>query len=91
MQHLGMMAGMPDPMPTRLLTRFAWLRADHDGLWYPTVSAGASIRAGQDLGRITDPFGATLQEVIAPQDGVTLFAVTSLAINHNDPLYGIGA
>jgi uncharacterized protein len=91
MQYLGMLAGTPDPMPTRLLTQFAWLRSDHDGLWHPSVGAGESVRASQGLGRITDPFGATLQDVTSPQDGVTLFAVTSLAINHNDPLYGIGA
>ena len=91
MQHLGMLEGMPEPLPTRLLTEFAWLRAAHDGLWYPTVAAGEMVREGQNLGRITDPFGTTLQEVAAPQDGVTLFAVTSLAINNNDPLYGIGA
>lgn len=91
MQHLGMLEGTPEPMPTRLLTQFAWLRSEHDGLWYPSLGAGEMVRAGQDLGRITDPFGATLQEVSAPQDGVTLFAVTSLAINRGDPLYGIGA
>jgi uncharacterized protein len=91
MQHLGMLKGAPEPMPTRLLTQFAWLRAEQDGLWYPSLGAGETVRAGQDLGRIADPFGVTLQEIAAPQDGVTLFAVTSLAINHGDPLYGIGA
>ena len=91
MQHLDMLEGTPEPMPTRLLTEFAWLQAAHDGLWYPSVAAGEMVQAGQDLGRITDPFGTVLQEVVAPQDGVTLFAVTSLAINNGDPLYGIGA
>lgn len=91
MQHLGMVEGRPAPMPTRLLTQFAWLRADHDGLWHPTLGAGEPVQAGQDLGRITDAFGTTVQQITAPQSGVTLFAVTSLAINHGDPLYGIGA
>jgi uncharacterized protein len=91
MQHLDMLEGTPESMPTRSLTQFAWLRAAHDGLWYPTISAGVMVSAGQDLGRITDPFGTVLQEVVAPQAGVTLFVVTSLAINNNDPLYGIGA
>ena len=91
MQHLGMLDGTPEPMPTRLLTQFAWLRADHDGLWHPTLGAGENVQAGQDLGRITDAFGTTVQQITAPQAGVTLFAVTSLAINHGDPLCGIGA
>lgn len=91
MQHLGMLAGSPEPKPTQRLSQFAWLRSEHDGLWYPSVGAGAKVMAGQDLGRITDPFGQVLQPVTAPIAGVTLFAVTSLAINNGDPLYGIGA
>ncbi len=91
MQHLGMLEGKPEPKPTRQLTEFAWLRSEHDGLWYPSVGAGVQVAAGQDIGRITDPFGQVLQSVTAPIAGVTLFAVTSLAINNGDPLYGIGA
>ncbi len=91
MQFMGMLPGAPEPLPTRLLTQFAWLRADHDGLWHPAVGAGETVQAGQDLGRITDAFGSSVQQISAPQAGVTLFAVTSLAINRNDPLYGIGA
>lgn len=91
MQHLGMLAGTPEPKPTQQLSQFAWLRCEQDGLWYPRVGAGVQVAAGQDLGRITDPFGQVLQPVTAPIAGVTLFAVTSLAINSGDPLYGIGA
>ncbi|MER3555849.1 MAG: hypothetical protein C4331_16310 [Meiothermus sp.] len=55
------------------------------------VTAGARVHPGQDTGYITDPFGKVLQPVVAPIAGVVLFAVTSLAINRGDPLYGIGA
>ncbi|GEM88107.1 succinylglutamate desuccinylase/aspartoacylase family protein [Meiothermus granaticius] len=91
MQHLGMLEGPLEPKPTRLLHEFAWLRSEHEGLWYPKVGAGAQVQAGQDLGRITDPFGKVLQTVNAPLAGTVLFVVSSLAINPGDPLYGIGA
>jgi hypothetical protein len=91
MGHLGMLAVQPQPRPTRQLTQLAWLRAEHDGLWYPGVGAGVQVKAGQAIGHITDPFGGVLQPVVSPIEGLTLFAVTSMAINSGDPLYGIGA
>ncbi|MBF6596109.1 MAG: succinylglutamate desuccinylase/aspartoacylase family protein [Thermaceae bacterium] len=91
MQHLGMLAGKPEPKPTRQLGEFAWLRSEHDGLWYPKVAAGQQVQPGQDIGHIATPFGKVLQPVTAPIAGIVLFAVTSLAINVGDPLYGIGA
>lgn len=91
MQHLGMLAGRPEPKPTRQLSEFAWLRSEHDGLWYPKVAAGQPVQPGQDIGHIATPFGKVLQPVTAPIAGMVLFAVTSLAINVGDPLYGIGA
>lgn len=91
MQHLGMLEGKLEPKPTQQLTQFAWLRSEHDGLWYPKVKAGEKVQARQDIGHIADPFGNALQPVAAPIAGTVLFAVTSLAINVGDPLYGIGA
>lgn len=90
MQHLGMIKGTPDQIATQQLTEFAWLRAESEGLWYPTERLG-KVTKGQALGQITDPFGKVLQTVVSPLDGVILFSVTSLAINVDDPLYGIGA
>lgn len=91
MQHLGMLEGQPEPKPTRELTQFAWLRSEHEGLWYPKVDAGEAVQAGQDLGCVRDPFSNPLQPVTAPLAGTVLFVVSSLAINPGDPLYGIGA
>ena len=90
MQHLGILEGKPEKIDTTELTEFAWLRAEAEGLWYPTERLG-KVTKGQALGQITDPFGKVLQAVDSPLDGVILFSVTSLAINVGDPLYGIGA
>jgi predicted deacylase len=91
MRHLGMLAGpAPEPVQTRVLERFLWLRSEHEGYFYPTVDVGQAVQAGQEIGRVTDFLGKVLQPVIAPADGRVLFLVTSLAINVNDPLLAVG-
>jgi predicted deacylase len=74
-----------------LLEKFAWLRSDHDGFWYPAVPVGATVAMGQDLGCVRDWEGGELQRAIAPASGRVLFIVSSLAINRQDPLLAVGA
>jgi len=89
---LGLLAG-PEPVAgdCTLLDRFLWLRSERAGFWYPATAVGEEVRAGQELGRITDYEGHVLQTAISPADGAVLFLVTSLAINPNDPLLAVGA
>lgn len=92
MRHLGMLeAPAPDPVPTKVLDKFLWLRSEHDGYYYPTVEVGETVREGQRIGSITDFEGNLLQAVEAPADGRVLFLVSSLAINKVDPLLAVGA
>jgi uncharacterized protein len=91
MQHLRMLEGVPEVVPTRLLTEFAWYRAESAGFWYPYFTAGDNVKSGQKIGHINSLIGETVQEVVSSIDGIVLFSVSSLAINENDPLYGIGA
>lgn len=92
MRHLAMIpGGAPEPLPSTLLERFLWLRSQHEGFWYPGVAVGEEVRAGQELGRVTDYEGRVLQQAISPADGHVLFIVSSLAINETDPLLAVGA
>lgn len=92
LRHLGMVeGGEPEPVPTTLLTRFLWLRSEHDGCWYPDIAVGAPVAAGQRLGAVRDFEGQVLQEALSPADGRVLFIVSSLAINAGDPLLAVGA
>ena len=72
-----------------VLAGWSWLRSDVDGLFYPTVQVGDHVEKGQDLGRVADIFGSTLQTMEAPVSGEILFLVTSLAMNTGDPLMAI--
>lgn len=92
MRHLDMIPGGPPPAaPFTLLDRFLWLRSEHDGFWYPAVAVNDAVRKGQDLGSVMDWEGRVLQRAVSPADGRVLFIVSSLAINHDDPLLAVGA
>lgn len=92
MRHLKMIPGSaPETVPTTLLERFLWLRSEHEGFWYPATAVNERVKAGQNLGVIKDYEGRVLQTAVSPADGVVLFLVSSLAINHNDPLLAVGA
>jgi predicted deacylase len=92
MLYLKMIPGSaPEPTPVTLLEQFFWLRSDHEGFWYPQVSVGESVRAGQELGCIKDWEGNVLQTGLSPGEGIVLFIVSSLAIHKNDPLFAVGA
>lgn len=87
--HLEMTASVPSVAEPKRFDGWSWLRSEHTGVYYPTAKVGEQVTAGQDLGRVADVFGNTLQSIQAPQNGVVLFLVTSLAINSGDPLLAI--
>jgi predicted deacylase len=84
-------AGDPPAPATRRLDSDIWLRSDVAGFWHVAVRPGDTVRAGQPLGEVQDPFGVVLQAVTAPADGTVLFIVSSLAMNAGDPLLAIVA
>jgi predicted deacylase len=91
MRYLNMIHGSaPEPTPSTLLEKFLWVRSDHEGFWYPQVSVGETVRAGQELGCIKDWEGNVLQTGLSPDKGTVLFIVSSLAIHENDPLFAVG-
>lgn len=92
LRHFQMIPGRASEAKSyTLLEQFLWLRSEHEGFWYPAVPVNEPVKAGQDLGSVTDYEGRVLQRAISPADGRVLFIVTSLAINNNDPLLAVGA
>lgn len=73
-----------------MVDHMAGLNAAHTGCWYPCVKKGESVKKGQKLGEIRDYFGKVLGEYFAPQDGVMMYVISSLAINVGDPIVALG-
>ena len=68
-----------------------WMNAESGDMWYPEVTCGDEVAAGQRVGQITRLSGEVTQEVVAPVRGRVMFLVTSLAINPGSPLLAIGS
>jgi hypothetical protein len=53
--------------------------SDRPGLWFPEVAPGTAVTEGTRLGRLEDPFGDIVQEILAPVPGVLIYGLSSLA------------
>lgn len=91
--HAGVLPPLTGQMApaTQLVESMVWMRSSHDGLFYPAVAVGDTVKQGQNLGRVADFLGQTAETLVAPASGVVLFLVTTLAMNNGDPLLAIGA
>lgn len=92
LQSLGVLPGGPvETVGQRFYERFAWMRAEVDGLFYPAVTVGDTVKEGQLVGSIADVFGTERQRLEAVAGGEVAFLVTSLAMNRGDPILAVAA
>ena len=76
---------------TTILTKFEWLYAKHEGIWYPKAAPGDLVKKAQEIGTIGDLFGDTLEKIISPVNGVILFLTINPSMLEKGLLMGIGA
>ena len=89
---LGMRAAGPEPVAHPLwIERGEVLTSRHTGIWYPAVERGQTVAEGTIIGRVTDFFGKTLQEIRAPFAGEVLYVVGTPAMNEGEPVGFIGS
>lgn len=92
LRHLKMRAAGATPLEHPVwLARNEVLTSGATGTWHPAVAKGDLVSKGMLVGRITDFWGATLQEVPAPFDGVVLYVVGTPPTTKGEPLAGIAA
>jgi uncharacterized protein len=60
--------------------------SERPGLWFPEVAPGTAVTEGTRLGRLEDPFGDLVQEILAPVPGVLIYGLSSLAAVEGDLL-----
>ena len=89
---LGMRPTGPDPVANPVwLERSEVLTSRHTGIWYPVVERGQTVAEGTIIGRVTDFFGKTLQEIRSPFAGEVLYVVGTPAMNEGEPVGFIGS
>jgi predicted deacylase len=89
LRYLGMWEGEPEARceeQTVMTGRFV-VTARHGGLFYPQVQPGDKVRDGDVLGEIRDPFGATVEQVRAPANGVVWVLFPSRVVHSGSLLY----
>ena len=91
MRHLGMLDGAVTkyPEPT-VIMQFTWLYSPVEGVWYPSVKRGSTVKANQVVGKVCSLFGDQLAEITSPHDGTVLFVTSSPAMKEEGILIAIG-
>ena len=88
---LGMRTIGPDPLEHAVwIDRSDVLTSRFTGIWYPAVERGHTVAQGTVIGRVTDFFGKTLEEIRAPFGGEVLYVVGTPAMNEGEPVAFIG-
>jgi predicted deacylase len=77
--------GQALPRPP-LFEEGAQVRCERGGLWFPEVAVGSLVAEGTRLGRLEDPFGDEVQDILAPEAGVLTYGLGSLAASPGDLL-----
>ncbi len=52
-----------------------------DGIWYPKLSAGATVKKGDVVGTVTDFAGKALEVIAAPEEGMVLYMLSAPPVN----------
>lgn len=58
-----------------------WVRAHHGGIMETLVEAGDLVYEGESIAKVANPFGRTVDEVVAPFDGIVV-GITVLPLVH---------
>jgi predicted deacylase len=69
MKYLEMIEGKVPKNEEQFIYKSARVRSNYDGLFWPKVKFGATVKQGQVLGEVKDLYGDVLETLYAPSDG----------------------
>jgi predicted deacylase len=83
----GILAAEEGPRPhLPIFEDAAGVLSERPGLWFPEIAVGTFVTQGTRLGRLEDPFGDEVQEILAPVAGILIYGLSSLAAAEGDLL-----
>jgi predicted deacylase len=90
LHHLQMI-NSPQPSPhTLILKESEWTRGKASGIFFSTVKLGESIKKGQLIANISDPYGQVIVPVKANSNGYVIGLNNNPVVNVGDALIHIG-
>jgi hypothetical protein len=78
-----------EPAPL-IIRSSSWERAPVSGVLRATAELGSLVKAGEQLGVISDPFGENEMAVKSPDSGIVVGRITLPVVNEGDALFHIG-
>lgn len=73
MLHFGMVDGRPETPPEYKAVTGTFAYSSHGGFFRPDVAVGATVKAGDPVGRIISHWGDVVELFNAPKDGMVLW------------------
>lgn len=93
LDHLNMLGtSFRSELPSQPMVRItnsSWVRAQYSGLFHNFVANGTYVKEGEELGKITDPYGLVEEPVLAPNDGYILCQNQAAIVFQGDAVYHI--
>lgn len=91
LDQLGMYTSQLD-QPKKLVKydNQAYLKVTVSGIFYSNLKAGDTVTKGQLVGQITNVFGETTKEIVAPESGTILYKIGTPPVNKGETLMCIG-
>ncbi len=91
LRRLGMLPpSKKEPKPATVLRSTSWVRAEQSGILRAAVRLGAAVQKDEVLGIISDPFGETEAQVVAPLSGVLIGRINLPLVYGGEALFHIG-
>ena len=79
----------PSRRQSHVCSSSTWLRAPVGGLLRTFRAEGETVKQGDALATVSDPFGKTEEDIIAPHDGILIGRAILPVVNEGDALFHI--
>jgi predicted deacylase len=72
-----------------LVRRFRWVRSTTGGLLHSLIEGGASVKKGEVIAHVTDPFGSSVESITSPVTGYVIGLATTPLVRPGDPIANV--
>jgi predicted deacylase len=91
MRFLRMLPGEPAPVRNPVwIAGAVTVPSEHAGVFHAVVKRGSYVEKGMKVGYVTDFFGRTVHEALAPENGVVLYICAVPSMKKGDTIANIG-